>query len=590
MDDERPSRRLRILDVRGSASTELVVDIPTLVGEAVLGPIKRKRYKFRVLHHAEGITTCLFSVVIENTENWLVVFKAGEQILFEPFLLDSTSRIFVRNDADFLFFGTHSMFGAVGSRRWILRCLSIRENTWLPNVIQLSDLAGREIGSTICFEIIDGYFYATSIDQNSFVNGELVLTSHYNCFRFRVNEPEIGKTQVMRKGHSWRRHNSEGPINDGWEFLQLEKDEASGKIHLIECRKEWLHGKSRSQRTYYMTEFVFPSDSAKVRPSEDPDEDMLDDMPDDVSDGESYSESDDEQPNLPRLPHNVHHGDDDTITPFYSRRKVHLSSYLRSSSTFFDLVDTAPTGDRCLHLRAGSRRLRPPLNLPNNRPDWKDQEDQEDQEYQGVQGGQRTTDKQIDLLYYPNQIFMWPPPSVSSDQDPQLDMIHNILDPPDYHGDITATSDERSVVYSIDSGVDDLKPLIYISFDPSAKLYGMQRPGALLPECVEGGLQWNDDNHTWNSEGGPNRLSRPIEEPTTEGKGKGKGKGKESDVDMSMGDSLQPSDAGLSFDNEPLPSLPPRDGDMPSWVWFERPMYRDLAGKLTFDKVRKART
>ncbi|RYP78400.1 hypothetical protein DL771_000585 [Monosporascus sp. 5C6A] len=256
--EARPKRWLRILDLRSSANIELVVDIPTLVTEAVLGTRKSTRYKFRVLHHAAGITTCLFSFALPNTENWLLVFKAGEQIIFEPLRLDSTARIFVRNNAEFLYFGTHSDDVGDGFRRWVLRGFAIKENLWFPKKMQLSNLVGYDIGSTACFEVIDDHFYGLS-NQTAFEIEEIDWTSYYYCFRFRLDDPDIRKTQVMKRQDSWRRHHSEGPIDDRWSLLKLEKDEGSGKIKIVECRKEWLAGKSGSRRTYYTKELVFPA-------------------------------------------------------------------------------------------------------------------------------------------------------------------------------------------------------------------------------------------------------------------------------------------------------------------------------------------
>ncbi|RYO77172.1 hypothetical protein DL764_010236 [Monosporascus ibericus] len=537
--EARPKRWLRILDLHSSANIELVVDIPTLVTEAVLGTRKSTRYKFRVLHHAAGITTCLFSFALPNTENWLLVFKAGEQTIFEPLRLDSTARIFVRNNAEYLYFGTHSDDGGDGFRRWVLRGFAIKKNLWFPKKMQLSNLVGYDIGSTACFEVIDDYFYGLS-NQTAFEIEEIDWTSYYYCFRFRLDDPDTGKTQVMKRQDSWRRHHSEGPIDDRWSLLKLEKDEDSGKVKIIECRKEWLAGKSGSRRTYYTKEVVFPAayDDGD-RPVTISNEDMSDDQAANVI----------EYLNRPK-----------------SATLGERSAYNSSRNVFIDLIDDTSTEQvdaQCLRLRAGSRRLKPLLLGASNDP-----------------AKHSRLEVEMDRLYHPNAICMWPPKLESPSPDLVLKEIHNILNPPGYQGNITAAGDERSVVYSTGGSSGELKALVYLSFDPSTKLHGMQRRGRLLPEGVKGGLRWDCNDSTCDPRRKVDRLCQPAEEPTVQGNPK--------EMD-SFGLSDRPSlpeRAILSSGGTPLPTFPPRDEVKTPWAWLEPPMHRELPGKLTFDEVR----
>ncbi|RYP93027.1 hypothetical protein DL770_000901 [Monosporascus sp. CRB-9-2] len=534
--EARPKRWLRILDLHNSANIELVVDIPTLVTEAVLGTRKSTRYKFRVLHHAAGITTCLFSFALPNTENWLLIFKAGEQTIFEPLRLDSTARIFVRNNAEFLYFGTHSDDGGDGFRRWVLRGFAIKENVWFPKKMQLSNLVGYDIGSTACFEIIDDYFYGLS-NQTAFEIEEIDWTSYYYCFRFRLDDPDTRKTQVMKRQDSWRRHHSEGPIDDRWSLLKLEKDEDSGKVKIIECRKEWLAGKSGSRRTYYTKEVVFPAayndgDRSVMNSNED------------ISDGQAANVI--EYLNRPK-----------------SATSEERSAYNPSSNAFIDLIDDTSTEQvdaQCLRLRAGSRRLKPLLLGASNDL--------------AKLHGQLRLEVELDRLYHRNQICMWPP-----SHDLVLKDIHNILNPPGYQGNIMAAGDERSVVYSTGGGSGELKALVYLSFDPSTKLHGMQRwgRGRLLPEGVKG-LRWDGNDSNCDPRGKADRLCQPAEEPTVQGNPK-----EMNSFGLSDRPPL-PERAIFSSGGTPLPTFPPRDEDKTPWVWFERPMYRELPGKLTFDE------
>lgn len=56
----------------------------------------------------------------------------------------------------------------------------------------------------------------------------------------------------------WIRQHQEGPIDDRWTSLRLEENESTGELRIVEARKEWYLGSSKSQRTYYTTGIVFP--------------------------------------------------------------------------------------------------------------------------------------------------------------------------------------------------------------------------------------------------------------------------------------------------------------------------------------------
>ncbi|KAI1382591.1 uncharacterized protein F4822DRAFT_104158 [Hypoxylon trugodes] len=176
------------------------------------------------------------------------MFKAEEQRIVAKVQLESTAKIFVRNNKDYLYFGTHSEEGADGFR--------MNDSFWFPQKIHLTALVGYDIGSTVCFEIIDDYFYGLS-NQTDFEIRETNWTSYYHCFRFPLDDPDPKMTQTMEKTYSWRRQHAEGPIDDRWGFLKSERDQTSGRLHIIESRKEWLNGQSGSRRSYYITKVVF---------------------------------------------------------------------------------------------------------------------------------------------------------------------------------------------------------------------------------------------------------------------------------------------------------------------------------------------
>lgn len=558
--EARPQRWLRILDLHASASHEIVVDIPALIREAVPRSAKSRKYKFRVLYHSNGITSCLFSFALPTTENWLLVFQAEEKKIVALLQLDSTARIFVRNNKDFLYFGTHSEEGADGFKYWVLTGFSIKDDTWFPQKMHLTNVVGYDIGTTVCFEIIDDYFYGLS-NQTDFEFRETDWVSYYHCFRFPLHDPDRKNTQTMQKDDSWRRKHAEGPIDDRWGFLKLEKDEASGTINIIESRKEWLAGKSGSRRTYYTTEVFFKNSGltdegvpqSAVQPATLVNGRII--RPIRVGNNaiDSYIP--------PRPPENVHPGDDSSTTPVFTRSQTHLRSYHRCSNTFLDLVDDTSGGSTIRHLRLRTGHRKPKHKELENKD--LEQKNPTSLETSLESSEHIDFDEVLQELYHPNEIHFWPPERYQD--QPLLDKIYEVLNPPGYQGAITAFSDERSILYATGEDTQGLQVLVYISFDPAARLCGMLREGYILGENI------SSQHNEMTGEGGyvigadAGGTTKFFEGIITDPKGKGKAIG----------------DASLPFyiSNPPAPE-PIYGQDCKPWAWLEKAMHQDLAGKL----------
>ncbi|KAI1506521.1 hypothetical protein F5X99DRAFT_423146 [Biscogniauxia marginata] len=400
--ESRPKRWLRILDVNISTEWELVADIPTLVSIAVPRAANTRKYKFKVLYQAADIVSCLFSYA---TEYHLIIFNPKEHKLLKTYHLDSAHRIFVRNNDNYLYVGTHTGEGADGFR----------------NGMYLNDMFGYDIGSSICFEIFDEYFYGLS-NQSVFEIDDPDWTSYYYCFRFPLDEPSRETMQIMRKEDSWRRNHVEGPIDDRWGFLKFERDEATGCISIVECRREWLKGRSGSQRTYYTTNVVFRKEDtqgADQKPAPNVTIGGFVDPP---------------GPNgfIPsRSPHQVYKGDNSSVPSMLTRSKTHYCSYFRSCHTFLDLLDEPSRKDsdtQYIRLRAGYRCLKPVVS------------------------------------------------AVSDSSTSSFPRLSTELDTQDL-----STGDKRSVIYSTSDGSKDaVKVLIFLTFDPAIKFERMQFGGSIL--------------------------------------------------------------------------------------------------------------
>ncbi|KAI1763990.1 hypothetical protein GGR53DRAFT_495755 [Hypoxylon sp. FL1150] len=577
--ESRPRRWLRILDLHGSAGCELVIDIPTLIHEAVPSSAKKRKYKFRVLYHAHGITSCLFSFALPDAENWLLIFKAEEQRIVAKVQLESTAKIFVRNNKDYLYFGTHSEEDADGFRKWVVTGLRMNDSFWFLQKIHLPTLVGYDIGSTVCFEIIDDYFYGLS-NQTDFEIRETNWTSYYHCFRFPLDDPDPKKTQTMEKAYSWRRQHDEGPIDDRWGFLKLERDQASGRLHIIESRKEWLNGLSGSRRSYYITKVVFDSElDVSVKENSDTELSVVDGSTSDstsIATGTSAPITPNiigrpstnpighlDKPAIPsariRAEEDVHRGDESSVALLFTRSQTHLRAYERCCDTFLDLVDDPPitSSSRRLRLRTGYRKWNPIHNLVLS---------------SGCLGGPNCgssyetskINEENRQPYQPNKIYFWPPEQKPSHRNPFLDKIYEILNPPGYLGRVDACSDERSLVYATGEDANGLKLLVYISFDPAARLSGMLREECMLGERAAG-----DGYNPEASTGG--NITQNFGDYVAEGKGKQKVIGGYPPGALPFYVSDTPSTTTHTI-------LPPPEGSRP-WAWSEKAMYQDLTGK-----------
>ncbi|KAI1157448.1 hypothetical protein F5B18DRAFT_669750 [Nemania serpens] len=508
--EDRPQRWLRMLDVHGPAIHELVVNIHMLISEAIPRAANCRKYKFKVLYQAAGIVSCLFSFALRETENWLLIIEPQSSKILETFLLASTARLFVRNNDKFLYFGTYSGEGADG-------------NSWLPQPrMYMLNLAGCEMGSTVCFEIFGDYFYGLS--NRTLYEAEAddpEWQSNYYCFRFPLGEPNLSKLEVMRNEDSWRRQHAEGPIDDRWGFLSLKKDKTDGNIIILECRKEWLKGRSKSQRTYYTTEVVFREQSVQR----------------DQSRLRTHAIRRDASI-LFRRPENVHVGDNSSAASLSVRSKTFFSAYIQHCHTFVDLIDDTVTDSTSsiqqLRLRTGHRTLKPgittgldepPSDEPPLQPDIRPCQD--------------------------NKIFIWPPEQDGSVPNPFLEKVRQLLNVDNYQRCVDATGDEHCVIYATgDGSKGGVKSLVLLSFDPAARFEGMEYGGNLV------GQQTSHD-------------SRQGAEPNVND-------GKNSSRRLPFSPNVQPSavDAMGCSRADSLTSK--------SWAAYQRPMYKDIQQILYF--------
>lgn len=518
---------IRILDVHNARRTEGVL-LSQYIGPKILDT-RCQETIFELYNLQDGLLTFMFHGETETVgwQSWVLVvdvenYTGNDQ---EPdrmrLVVDlwTPEEIVVRNDKRHVCIMTPTGTSVNGRHReWVCRVWNLSDPEPRPMTLQIPDLAVGEIGQTLVFEILNGSLYAVST-QSPFEMDEPEWTSFYTCFRFPLENPH---PLTLEKLRIWRRHHKEGPINDLWTDLKLHRDEATGKPSVIEARKEWTGGSSAQSRTWYRQELpsTFPSPKAAV----DKDEEMADaddqsanqhqgslanppqhlsssstsaqDTPyllatppvDNESDLDPPSTSVilERRPGYPRIPRNTHieypaDAPPPAIVDSFILAKSKYRSYNPSAAAFLDLVvderqqPTQSEWAQQIRLRVGSRREASPLDRSGmTHEQCKDRYTQ-----------QPVPDSE--LRYVDQGIHLWPPndaPTVLQDllngsiisdcQKNRDDAGCKML------GDITAFSDERSIVYLVkDKGTheDRQGQLILINFDEHVHfLYGKWVP------------------------------------------------------------------------------------------------------------------
>ncbi|KAI9813482.1 MAG: hypothetical protein M1827_004158 [Pycnora praestabilis] len=470
---------IRVLNVHESSEYEQVIDIPTLIGHAVGEGANYENGTLTLLNYNDGILVVLYEIEDQPNGSWILAVNVSSTtpnsgIVFAR-SLETSVKVFVRHNASYLYFGTHSGLGSHGHHEWMVTGVSLI--TGLPlseKSLQLDDFVGSDLGQTVSFEIYGDYFYAIS-NQTSFDVEEVDWTSYYHCFRFPLDGPYSESLEVNKK--IWRRQHIEGPINDSWTDLRLHIDERTGKLMIGETRREWLEGKSTSQRTYYTQPVTFPTSHSTLSspiaravggPS------FLPALPENDVLTTTLTSSDNPhyQPAKTRIPREFHPLDretDSTTSRSFILTKTKFRAYNASNSAFLDLVDdplppSAVTKYRMrqrLRIRVGSRKLKPPardeemLLIKSNR-------NLETGEV--VHGSEETFEN--------SPIYMWPL------EDAPLE-LYEILSPfSDGGNEVDGVSDEKCVIYMTGMPYSlQGRAIVLINFDEAICFPGLRKLG-----------------------------------------------------------------------------------------------------------------
>ena len=418
----RVKNQIRLLDVHNAGQKERVLDLDHMnrhiIGlEYILSDVGEQT---TLLRFSCDILILLFSQANSNEGDLVAIDLQPhpEQARQRPLLhepVSSSDPIFVRHTRLYIWCG---MFTAVHGRQyaWVLWGMDFK--TLKRTQFSIGLLLHGELGKKVCFEIYQGHLYVVYVrdeQESSFY--------HWSCYA-----PNHENNQG--NGRLWRLEHRESPIHEMWADLSIQVDEEKGRPVILECRREWLDGRSENHRTYYATPLPTPDEALAMHTKE------LIRPTDMVDSGEAHSQ-------LPgkRLVRDCH-AEHESSRPLDQRfdfipAHTRYSSYHLATAAYLDLIDDPKwqadgvRSQHCLRLRTKSRKHSCAIDK------------------RGV--------KHFDS----RGVCLWPSEDAPSD-------LLALLCPDSSTSLVGAICDERSLIYSISA--EGLPPhqnmLILINFDP----------------------------------------------------------------------------------------------------------------------------
>jgi hypothetical protein len=456
---------IRVLEIEHCPTEEQVINLPNLL------PADEFKGTFSLLHCHKGVLSCLYSFT-RRQDGRLLVVDVKKHVILLNHEVNVTKKRFARYNADYLYYGIYRLSNHDEHKRWVLYGYDLGTGKPLGENNLLCDLIGGELGSTICFDIVDGYFYAVSNQTTDEVE-EVDWTSFYHCVRFPVNNP---CKQMLEKTTMWRRQHEEGPLDDRWTNLVLKTDEASGDLTIVESRKELINGR----RAAYKTKVVFPVSSVQSLASLDfSNSTARHALADLTGDRLALTLDTDNNPHFlqpqKRLPRNVHLA---PVNFFSTPSKTPVNFYSLSANSFVDLVinhsQADPTPSQRLHFQVCSRRLKLLVR-----------------DKAGVTSpfGPDSHIGELVEEYEDCPVAFWPPVSPTSSND-NSEVLHSLMNPQGYIGKVSGIFDDNSLIY-MTGKEGQLNAIVFVDFEPLVKLTGLRKWHGTLDATEE---QTNQDD------------------------------------------------------------------------------------------------
>ncbi|KNG45707.1 f-box domain containing protein [Stemphylium lycopersici] len=436
---------IRVSDLR-SQSDSLDLDVTTIIQPILGARAPYESFGVRLLNYADGILVLHVTGNSQSSDSYILAIgtiseSPDDGRLVGIVRLTSSSKLFVRHTASYLYYGTHTGRGYDGHHKWEIDGIPLNKTLELPareKPLLLDDFHGSDIGSTVAFEIHDNYFYAVS-NQGTFEVEEIDYTSFYHVVRFPLDSPL--PDSVDKNERLYRRQHKQGPIHDSWTDLALQRDERTNETMIVESRREWAQTSSRQSRTFYITKLDFGHD-----------DDVADLPEDDIFRPLLDSSNKPHWKPTPDLYSWSQHPEFSSTEPSprsFMLARTKFRAYNYGCSSFLDLVEddrccNSPSEPPCLRLRIGSRRE---LGLSCLRSNGKGKAPMAEPKSNFVDS---TTQ------YRQSPIRMWPPPA---SRCPCSKQLHGVLNPPLPSGgspshtrSVTGVLDEQRFIFMIKAG------------------------------------------------------------------------------------------------------------------------------------------
>ena len=132
--------------------TTTVVDTRKLVLEAVEDSRARHKYKMKLLYYSHGIVSCSYTMRRSDQpghRHWLLVFDPRRAEIIVAHSLESVSKLFVRNNGHFLYYGTASSANYDSFGQWVIYGFDLTTRTLLNDQLAIPAAIGTDVGSTV---------------------------------------------------------------------------------------------------------------------------------------------------------------------------------------------------------------------------------------------------------------------------------------------------------------------------------------------------------------------------------------------------------------------------------------------------------
>lgn len=462
--------KFRVLDIYGSATTELVLDASSYLPEEIPSFHWNEPYEFAPVHYCDGISSCeLTQKHNDGTIHWLAILDPQKHQLIGLLKMEDYRNLFVRNNREYVVRGVYFPPANNRQMKWRVTVYNLQTQEQAPPVT-LWDLNGPEIGSDVCFEIFEGYVYCVS---NKARDARFPKLSFYYALRFPLNSPGKESFETPDIHTLWRRNLCGVGEDSRWNSLQLVRDEVSGKPTIYECRKEYLHTCGQGRRACYKKELCF--DKFQTAPSSvsvTPDTPHVRHMGDNTGGvarggGQGGLDIDSMPYTAQRLSDNVHMGDNGETECLLTINECFVRSYIPSCETFVDIVSSP------LSFNAAAQQLRlrtRPKSFHEGISDSSPPHPGYSKSGKAMEGAEIS---QVTSLGARIDINYWPTGISTTACNPSCNILRDVLCVVSSVTAVKWAMDDRSLVFAVEGGK-GTRSIVLISFDPGIQLPGFK--------------------------------------------------------------------------------------------------------------------